>query len=114
MYGNEPTRWRDCLTGMDRLRLITNYFTRLRFCTADGEIELLHKTRVAPPGFSPWFSFPRPDDTRILFGHWAALEGRADADFALALDTGCVWGRSLTAVRLEDETLFTVPAQVHG
>ena len=113
MYGNEPARWRNDLTGMDRLRLITNYFTRLRFCTADGELELLHKTDVAPSGFSPWFSFPRPDDTRILFGHWAALEGKAGTDFALALDTGCVWGQTLTAIRLDDENMFTVPAQGH-
>ena len=95
---------------MDRLRLITNYFTRLRFCTEDGDIELLHKTDVAPKGYSPWFSFPRSEKTRILFGHWAALEGNVDSDFAVALDTGCVWGRHLTALRLEDNKLFSVPA----
>ncbi len=110
MYGNEPACWQENLTGMDRLRLITNYFTRLRFCKADGEIELLHKTDVAPKGFHPWFSFPRPDDTRILFGHWAALEGKVDTEFAVALDTGCVWGRKLTALRVEDNTLISVKA----
>lgn len=111
MYGNEPAQWSEQLTGMDRLRLITNYFTRLRFCKEDGEIELLHKTDVAPPGYSPWFSFPRPDQTRILFGHWAALEGKVDTDFAVALDTGCVWGRHLTALRLEDDKTFSVPSE---
>ncbi|MBO6558209.1 MAG: symmetrical bis(5'-nucleosyl)-tetraphosphatase [Pseudomonadales bacterium] len=110
MYGNEPSAWDNNLMGMDRLRLITNYFTRLRFCTADGDIELLHKTDVAPEGYSPWFSFSRREETRILFGHWAALEGKVDAAFAVALDTGCVWGRHLTALRLEDNQLFSVPA----
>ncbi len=111
MYGNEPASWSPALSGMDRLRLITNYFTRLRFCQPDGTIELTHKTDIAPIGFDPWFSFPRDDDLRILFGHWAALEGRVDSDFAVALDTGCVWGRELTALRLEDQQLISVPAR---
>lgn len=112
MYGNEPALWQDELRGMERLRLITNYFTRLRFCREDGDLELLHKTDLAPPGYSPWFSFPRPDGTKILFGHWAALEGEAETDFAIALDTGCVWGRTLTAYRIEDETSFAVDSVV--
>ena len=111
MYGNEPARWREDLTGMDRLRHITNFLTRIRFCKADGELELTHKTEIAPAGFAPWFSFPRPDDMHILFGHWAALEGTADTAFATALDTGCVWGRDLTALRLEDRALISVPAE---
>lgn len=114
MYGNEPSNWHEDLRGMDRLRVITNYFTRLRFCRADGEIELLHKTDIAPSGYAPWFSFPRPDGTKILFGHWAALEGEADTEYAVALDTGCVWGRTLTAYRLEDESFFSVEAQTRG
>ena len=110
MYGNDPDTWSDSLTGMDRLRHITNFLTRIRFCTAAGKLELTHKTNVAPSGYAPWFTFPRQDATHILFGHWAALEGRADSSFVTALDTGCVWGRDLTALRLEDRALFRTPA----
>jgi bis(5'-nucleosyl)-tetraphosphatase (symmetrical) len=110
MYGNEPPRFDDHLTGMERLRVITNGFTRIRYCKADGELELSHKGDIQPEGYSPWFSFERKDDLHILFGHWAALEGRADASFVTALDTGCVWGRHLTALRLEDRQLITVEA----
>lgn len=110
MYGNEPARWHDSLSGLSRLRIITNYFTRLRYCTAEGEMELTHKADIEPPGYKPWFTFPRPDqaDWTILFGHWAALEGRTGDDRFVALDTGCVWGRELTALRLEDRRIFSV------
>lgn len=111
MYGNEPATWDPSLTGMDRLRHITNFITRIRYCTADGRLELTHKKDIAPDGFEPWFSFPRPDSYHVLFGHWAALEGVAEPGFVTALDTGCVWGRDLTAMRLEDRQLFTVPAE---
>ena len=111
MYGNEPANWNPDLTGMDRLRLITNYFTRMRFCTEEGELELLHKMDTAPEGYAPWFNFERPDDVKVLFGHWAAMEGKVDSPHAIPLDTGCVWGRSLTAMRLEDGAFFSVPAQ---
>ncbi|MBT4160853.1 MAG: symmetrical bis(5'-nucleosyl)-tetraphosphatase [Gammaproteobacteria bacterium] len=111
MYGNEPDTWDDSLKGMDRLRHITNFLTRIRYCTAKGKLELTHKADVQPEGFAPWFSFPRPDSVHVLFGHWAALEGRASTDFVTALDTGCVWGRELMAIRLEDRKFFTEPAQ---
>lgn len=114
MYGNEPDRWQEDLAGNARLRLITNYFTRLRFCRGDGTIELESKETEAPAGFSPWFEFPRPDDFTIYFGHWAALEGHTTADFAVALDTGCVWGREMTALRLEDGRRFSVPSETRG
>ena len=114
MYGDEPAAWDRGLSGMPRMRVITNYFTRLRYCTAEGEMELTHKADIPPPGFAPWFSFPRQDDTHILFGHWAALEGVAGAPFVTALDTGCVWGRELTAIRLEDRMRFSVPALNRG
>lgn len=111
MYGNFPSRWDEALAGTDRLRLITNYFTRMRFCSADGELELQTKESAdsAPPGFSPWFSFLRRKtrNQKILFGHWAALEGRSGVSHVYALDTGCVWGGSLTALRLEDECRFS-------
>ncbi len=111
MYGNEPSEWKHKLYGMDRLRMITNYFTRMRFCTADGELDLNNKGEVGshPPGFAPWFAHPKHKcrDHRIVFGHWAALEGKADAPNVFALDTGCVWGGSLTAMRLEDQQQFS-------
>lgn len=112
MYGNEPSQWDDHLQGIDRLRIITNYFTRLRYCTEAGDLELTHKTSIRPKGYSPWFEFPRPEqeDNSILFGHWAAIEGVTGNPGIIALDTGCVWGRSLTALRLEDGALFSTPA----
>lgn len=111
MYGNIPSRWDDNLVGADRLRLITNYFTRMRFCSAEGELELQTKESAdaAPPGFAPWFSYQtrKTRDEKIIFGHWAALEGRTDEKNIYALDTGCVWGGALTALRLEDESRFS-------
>jgi bis(5'-nucleosyl)-tetraphosphatase (symmetrical) len=104
MYGDQPDRWSDDLRGTDRLRFITNCFTRLRYCRADGRLELKFKGEVknAPADLMPWFKAPdrRSRDTRIVFGHWSAL-GYYDADGVLAIDTGCVWGQKLCAVRLD-------------
>ncbi len=110
MYGNEPASWDDSLTGFDRLRIITNYFPRLRYCTSDGTLELTHKALVQPVGYAPWFSFPRPDQPRLIFGHWAAIEGEVDVPHFHALDTGCVWGRSLTGMCLETGQMWQQPA----
>lgn len=111
MYGNSPKRWKNKLIGMDRLRLITNYFTRMRFCSSDGTLELETKENAAaaPLGFAPWFSFAerKTVNDKIIFGHWAALEGKVSAPNVYALDTGCVWGGSLSALRLEDLQLFS-------
>ncbi|WLQ13902.1 symmetrical bis(5'-nucleosyl)-tetraphosphatase [Hahella aquimaris] len=103
MYGNEPVCWRDDLTGLERLRCITNYFTRMRFLDAKGGLEFKHKEKIetAPPGYAPWFSYPRQDDATILFGHWAALQGNTGRARFVALDTGCVWGGTLRAVNLD-------------
>lgn len=104
MYGNQPERWSDALTGMERWRMITNYLTRMRFIAADGALELETKEAagIAPAGYRPWFEFPRPQDrTRILFGHWAALEGRTHNPRFIGLDTGCVWGGAMTVMNLE-------------
>ncbi|WP_165857602.1 symmetrical bis(5'-nucleosyl)-tetraphosphatase [Marinobacter sp. JSM 1782161] len=103
MYGNEPAGWSDGLTGMDRWRVITNYFTRMRFIAEDGRLDLLTKDAAAngPDGYLPWFRFPRDDRTRVIFGHWAALEGRTGIDRYIALDTGCVWGGQLTLMNLD-------------
>ena len=112
MYGNQPDQWQDHLSGSDRLRIITNYFTRMRFCNAGGKLELAYKGRERPAGFAPWFEWQRPKDkqTRILFGHWAALGGGTHSDFAIALDPGCVWGRHLTAFRIHDSRVLSTPA----
>ncbi|MBW0147666.1 symmetrical bis(5'-nucleosyl)-tetraphosphatase [Marinobacter arenosus] len=103
MYGNEPDRWDEDLTGMARWRVITNYFTRMRFVAADGTLELATKEAAssAPNGFRPWFEYPREDDVRVVFGHWAALEGQTGSDRFIGLDTGCVWGGVLTMMNLD-------------
>lgn len=110
MYGNDPPGWREDLHGLARLRTITNYFTRMRFMNAAGELDLKSKEGLgtAPPGYKPWFAMDdrRTADLRLVFGHWAALDGKALAHGkpvpnVFALDTGCVWGSSLTAMNLE-------------
>lgn len=112
MYGNQPAVWSDSLTSWQRYRTITNYFTRMRFCSHTSELELNTKggSNKLPPGFAPWYSFEdrKTAKQRILFGHWASLEGKADAANVFALDTGCVWGGALTALRLEDQQLFSI------
>lgn len=112
MYGNEPDHWDDNLRGFERLRVITNYLTRMRYCHSDGRLELTFKGKLQdkPEQLLPWFDVPqrRNKDAKILFGHWAALGGEVDVANVYALDTGCVWGNSLTAMRLEDEKRFTV------
>jgi bis(5'-nucleosyl)-tetraphosphatase (symmetrical) len=105
MYCDRPKRWSDDLRGVERLRFITNCFTRLRFCRADGSLELKFKGKVdsAPAGILPWFRIPqrRSRDLRIVCGHWSAL-GYHDGDGVLSIDTGCVWGTKLCAVRLDE------------
>lgn len=105
MYGNNPDHWKDSLRGSDRLRVIVNALTRLRFCTADGVMEFKTKdsASAAPEGFMPWFDVPqrRSARERIAFGHWSTL-GAVDRPGLLALDNGCVWGGCLTAARLGD------------
>lgn len=104
MYGDKPNRWSDELAGFDRLRFITNCFTRLRFCTDDGKLDLKFKGTLddAPADLLPWFRVPqrRSRHARIVFGHWSAL-GYYEGDNVLSIDTGCVWGSTLCAVRLD-------------
>lgn len=113
MYGNQPTIWSDDLNGWDRFRFIINACTRMRFCDLNGNLEFEHTGNIetAPPGYLPWFKIPRrkTKDTKIIFGHWAALEGITNEPNAIALDTGCVWGSSLTALRLDDGIKFNHP-----
>lgn len=107
MYGSEPDRWSEALSGWDRLRVIVNAMTRLRFCTAEGRMEFRAKGKTAPPGLAPWYDF-RHDRELIVCGHWSAL-GLKTGEKLAALDSGCVWGGKLTAMRLEDRALFQVP-----
>jgi bis(5'-nucleosyl)-tetraphosphatase (symmetrical) len=106
MYGNKPDHWNESLRGMDRLRFVINVFTRMRFCHADGSIDL--KTKCAPgeqpEDLLPWFDVPGRKSTgvRVVCGHWSTLGYRRRKDL-LALDSGCVWGGSLTAVNLDLE-----------
>jgi len=108
MYGNEPARWKDSLKGMNRLRAITNYLTRMRFCKPDGTLDLKSKEglETTPKGYSPWFRYPRKNpESQIVFGHWAALEGRTGTQGVHALDTGCVWGEKMTLMNLDTQEL---------
>ncbi|HEV8260276.1 MAG TPA: symmetrical bis(5'-nucleosyl)-tetraphosphatase [Burkholderiales bacterium] len=111
MYGNQPDRWDDALSGYDRLRVIINVMTRLRICTADGRMEFSHKGRLEdiPEGYVPWFAAPnrKSADATLICGHWSALGLLAEKNL-LALDSGCLWGRRLSAVRLEDRRIFQV------
>lgn len=112
MYGNEPARWDPALAGDERLRVIVNYLTRVRFCTADGTLDLDSKgpPGTQPEGFLPWFAVPgrRTAAAHVVFGHWSAL-GAVSGHNVYPLDSGCVWGGGLTALRLdEDGGWFTV------
>ena len=110
LYGNKPDKWDDDLKGPDRWRVITNYFTRMRFCTKKGRLELTcTQPATSPPkGFAAWYSFENrvAKNDRILFGHWASLQGVTNTPNVFALDTGCVWGGQLSMMRLEDQAWF--------
>ena len=106
MYGDSPARWSDSLIGAERMRFVINALTRTRFVAADGTLDLVTKDGAdgAPAGFYPWFDVPgrRTQGTPIAFGHWANL-GLIDRADLLALDTGCVWGRQLSAARIDGD-----------
>ncbi len=112
MYGNDPKRWDDGLTGWDRLRVITNAMTRLRICSTEGEMEFKFKGELEniPNGYQPWFDLTQRAsvNTPIVFGHWSAL-GLQHKNNVYSLDTGCLWGGHLSAMRLEDRQIFQVP-----
>ncbi len=111
MYGNEPRKWQATLSGQDRLRLIANAMTRLRYLHPNGDIEFQHKCAPgdAPAGLLPWFDMPERQSrgVTVLFGHWSTL-GLLDRPDVVALDTGCLWGGQLSAIRLEDRRIFQV------
>ncbi|MBK1692643.1 symmetrical bis(5'-nucleosyl)-tetraphosphatase [Ectothiorhodospira mobilis] len=118
MYGDEPDRWDPGLQGWPRLRFITNAFTRLRYCTRDGRMDMEHKSAPAqaPPHLIPWYAHPEraTRGARIVFGHWSTL-GCHRGDGVLSLDTGCVWGAHMTLARLDvpEPEIIQVPCRGH-
>jgi bis(5'-nucleosyl)-tetraphosphatase (symmetrical) len=114
MYGNKPKRWSSELSGWGRLRFIINCFTRLRFCEADGRLKLKYKGPPGsqPPEYLPWFELPdrKSRDMKIVFGHWSTL-GRCSEPGVYPLDTACLWGGELTALRIDSAPpqRFTLP-----
>ena len=116
MYGDQPLQWHDNLGGAERMRFIVNALTRIRFCSADGDLDLKTKEGLgtAPPGFKPWFEAPsrQTEDQAIAFGHWSTL-GLINRPTLLALDTGCVWGGALSAMRVDGgrRELLQVPCE---
>lgn len=114
LYGDEPAAWSDDLVGNDRLRAIVNALTRLRFCTAEGRMEFREKrgAAFAPEGYAAWFLHEnrRTENVRVVCGHWSTL-GLTLAPNVAMLDSGCLWGGSLTALRLDDLRVFQVPGR---
>lgn len=112
MYGNTPTKWDETLQGWERIRCIVNYLTRARFCHLDGSLEFKTKENIRQDqtDLIPWFKLPdrRNANLKMIFGHWAALGGVTQTPNTFALDTGCIWGFSLTAMRLDDLQCFSV------
>jgi bis(5'-nucleosyl)-tetraphosphatase (symmetrical) len=112
MYGDIPDHWHETLTGWPRLRVITNFMTRVRFCNKQGKLDLHYKGTIGkqPAGFHPWFDLKnrQTNHDAIIFGHWAALAGKSNDNTVIALDTGCCYGNCLTAFRLEDRQRFSV------
>lgn len=115
LYGNEPNRWKNGLKGIDRLRITCTALTRMRFCNADGEMDFTSSGGLdsAPAGYMPWFDVPsrKTADVTVVFGHWAAL-GLTVRDNLIGLDSGCVWGNRLSAVRLAADPAARTLTQV--
>ena len=111
LYGSKPARWSDALEGWDRLRVIVNAMTRMRFCSPEGVMDFHVKSDQAPAGYLPWFEArPLREEPKIVCGHWSALGLKLTAHVS-ALDAGCVWGGSLAALRLEDGALVQLPCR---
>jgi bis(5'-nucleosyl)-tetraphosphatase (symmetrical) len=111
MYGNRPDYWDDALSDYERLRVIINAMTRLRICTPDGRMEFSHTGPIGdiPQGYVPWFAVPgrKSANATVICGHWSAIGLLVEKNL-LALDSGCLWGRCLSAVRLEDRRIYQV------
>ena len=111
IWGDIPAKWSDELSGYDRLRTAINYFTRMRFMDINGALDLNHKDASSKKDLYKWFDLTHKnlnDNEYIIFGHWASIEGKTGLENIIGLDTGCVWGKKLTAIRLEDKKLFSV------
>ena len=119
MYGDTPNIWSDSLQDYAKQRFIINCFTRIRFCNSDGMLDF--DTKVAPgkqnTSLIPWYSLPnrKTKDNKIIFGHWSTVHIGNEKNFkqynVYPIDTGCLWGGRLTAMRLEDEKVFSVPSE---
>lgn len=118
MYGNHPTLWDDNLQGNERLRFIINVFTRMRFCTLEGGLDFANKLTPEQnddPNLKPWFEISSLDKSSdIMFGHWAAILGKVSTVGVYGLDTGCVWGNSLSMLRWQDKKLFSLDCPVYS
>jgi len=107
MYGSQPDRWEEALSGWDRLRVIVNAMTRMRFCDRLGRIDLQGKGTQPRDGYLRWFDTRPPGERTLVFGHWSQL-GLLQREHVIGIDTGCVWGGALSALRLEDRRLYEV------
>lgn len=111
MYAQHPDQWNNQLTDIEKFRFIVNYFTRMRFLTEKGQLDLKFKGSIDDKlAIKPWFSHPRFKTMKkhIVFGHWAALEGNTQLPNVHALDTGCVWGGGMTLMELKNKQCFSV------
>ena len=114
MWGDTPKNWNENLKGYKRLRVIINYFTRMRYLSEDGSLKLDLKSKTAKKGYIHWFHQTKENlnnNENIVFGHWASINGETNIDNIIGLDTGCVWGNKLTAIRLEDKKIFQIKKQ---
>lgn len=114
LYSKVADDWHTGIHGFTKMRAIANYFTRMRLCTEDGTLEFSFTASLdesMPEGYAPWFNWQVTRTHKILFGHWAALQGEVDLPHARALDGGCVWGNALLAYRLQDAQVIRSSAQ---
>jgi bis(5'-nucleosyl)-tetraphosphatase (symmetrical) len=118
MFGDKPKKWHNDLKGWDRLRFITNSLTRMRYCKPNGKLNFKDKGQLGSqkPGYIPWYEVQkhRHAGLKIIFGHWATLFGYTSQSHVYALDTGCLWGGSLTAMELGTDVLFSVECETPG
>lgn len=114
LFSNYPQKWHSSLQGFDRYRFIVNAFTRMRYCSPDGELDFSRKDNPyqnsSQDSAKPWFTFWPESDNQVLFGHWASLMGETRRQDIIGLDTGCVWGQHMTLYSVESKTFFHQPA----
>ena len=109
MWGDHPDLWSESLRGFSRIRVIINYFTRMRLITQKGELDLKTKVSSRNSEYKPWFKFTKNEKNNYqLFGHWAALKGKTNKRNVIGLDAGCVWGGHLKAIRINDRKIFKI------